>query len=376
MRTRWRNAPRRRRGYAGAHARAHQGLLRRDPRRRHRQQAVAAVPCRRPQVPARPHRLRPLAAARHLGPPRAALRARPHRGRHRPRAPRGGREGAARHPRQERLPRVRAARLGGRDRARRRDPRRVASPTSSSAPSPPTTSSAAPRCSTGRCSRRSRSRARATSARSASRRPSRPSASATCKKAGELVVDGAPEAALVERFVEKPDLDTASEYFADRSYLWNAGMFISRADVLLGEIAENQPQLLRRADGPRRGRGTTATRAGPVVDRVWPTITKIAIDYAVAEPAAAKGRLAVIPGHFDWDDVGDFASLAKLNSHGRRQRPRDPRRERADPRRCRPAASSSRQTQPGHQRDRRARTSSSSTPRTRCWSPRASTRSA
>ena len=57
---------------------------------------------------------------------------------------------------------------------------------------------------------------------------------------------------------------------------------------------------------------------GPVVDRVWPTITKIAIDYAVAEPAAAKGRLAVIPGHFDWDDVGDFASLAKLNSHGRK----------------------------------------------------------
>ena len=55
-----------------------------------------------------------------------------------------------------------------------------------------------------------------------------------------------------------------------------------------------------------------------MVDRVWPTLKKIAIDYAVAEPAAAKGRLAVIPGHFDWDDVGDFASLAKLNSHGRK----------------------------------------------------------
>ena len=48
-------------------------------------------------------------------------------------------------------------------------------------------------------------------------------------------------------------------------------------------------------------------RRGPVVDRVWPTLPKIAIDYVVAEPAAAKGRLAVVPGHFDWDDVGDFA---------------------------------------------------------------------
>ncbi len=136
------------------------------------------------------------------------------------------------------------------------------------------------------------------------------------RKGDELVVDAAPEAALVERFVEKPDIDTAKEYYADRSYLWNAGMFIARADVLLGEIAENEPHLyaglmdLAEAWDDR-------DRRGPVVDRVWPTLTKIAIDYSVAEPAAERGRLAVIPGHFDWDDVGDFASLAKLNSGGR-----------------------------------------------------------
>ncbi|WP_375384687.1 mannose-1-phosphate guanylyltransferase [uncultured Microbacterium sp.] len=137
------------------------------------------------------------------------------------------------------------------------------------------------------------------------------------KKGDELDVEGAPEAAFVARFVEKPDLATAREYFADRSFLWNAGMFISRADVLLAEIAANQPDLyaglveLADAWDDRDARG-------PAVDRIWPTITKIAIDYAVAEPAAEKGRLAVIPGHFEWDDVGDFASLAKLNSHGRK----------------------------------------------------------
>ena len=138
------------------------------------------------------------------------------------------------------------------------------------------------------------------------------------KKGAEFVVDGAPEAALVESFVEKPDLDTAKAYFADRSYLWNAGMFISRADVLLGEIAENQPQLLRGADGARRGLGRPRRAAARSSTGSGRRSRKIAIDYAVAEPAAAKGRLAVIPGHFDWDDVGDFASLAKLNSHGRK----------------------------------------------------------
>jgi len=137
------------------------------------------------------------------------------------------------------------------------------------------------------------------------------------KQAGELIVDGAPEAYTVERFVEKPDLDTAKEYFADRSYLWNAGMFITRADVLLAELAVNEPELhaglieLAAAWDDR-------DRRGPAVDRIWPGLKKIAIDYSVAEPAAEKGRLAVIPGHFDWDDVGDFASLSKLNSSGGR----------------------------------------------------------
>ena len=137
------------------------------------------------------------------------------------------------------------------------------------------------------------------------------------KQSDELIVDGAPEAYMVERFVEKPDLDTAKEYFADRSYLWNAGMFITRADVLLAELAVNEPELhaglveLAEAWDDR-------DRRGPAVDRIWPELKKIAIDYSVAEPAAEKGRLAVIPGHFDWDDVGDFASLSKLNSSGGR----------------------------------------------------------
>ncbi|MEV8266741.1 mannose-1-phosphate guanylyltransferase [Microbacterium sp. NPDC076911] len=137
------------------------------------------------------------------------------------------------------------------------------------------------------------------------------------RKSDELVIDGAPEAALVGSFVEKPDLDTAKAYFADRSYLWNAGMFISRADVLLAEIAEQEPELHASLLELAAAWDDRDTR-GPAVDRIWPTIKKIAIDYSVAEPAAAKGRLAVIPGHFDWDDVGDFASLAKLNSHGRK----------------------------------------------------------
>ncbi|UAJ80515.1 mannose-1-phosphate guanylyltransferase [Leifsonia sp. ZF2019] len=130
-------------------------------------------------------------------------------------------------------------------------------------------------------------------------------------------IDGAPSAHLVDSFVEKPDLPTAERYVASGSYLWNAGMFIARADLLLEEIGRTKPELLAGLLALAAAWDDPATR-GPAVDRIWPGLEKIAIDYTVAEPAAAAGRLAVIPGYFDWDDVGDFASLAKLNSGGRK----------------------------------------------------------
>src|SRR5690554_3420727 len=129
-----------------------------------------------------------------------------------------------------------------------------------------------------------------------------------------LTIDGAPSAFAVDTFVEKPDLEVAEQYLTAGDYLWNGGMFISRADVLLTQLGESRPELLEGLNELARDWDTP--KRGATVDRVWPTLEKIAIDYTVAEPAAAAGRLAVIPGDFDWDDVGDFASIGKLHSGG------------------------------------------------------------
>jgi mannose-1-phosphate guanylyltransferase len=132
-----------------------------------------------------------------------------------------------------------------------------------------------------------------------------------------LQIEGAPSARSVQSFVEKPNLRTAKKFLADSSYLWNASMFIARADRLLEEIGRSEPELLAGLMQLAEVWDDPAQR-GPAVDRIWPGLKKIAIDYSVAEPAAAAGRLAVVPGQFDWDDVGDFASLAKLNNGGRK----------------------------------------------------------
>jgi len=125
-----------------------------------------------------------------------------------------------------------------------------------------------------------------------------------------LDLPGAPSACAVERFVEKPDAATAAVYLAGGKHRWNAGMFVASAAVMLEQLRENRPAL---HDGLIEIAAAWDTPSRQeVLERVWPTLEKVAIDYAVAEPAADAGRVAVVPAALGWDDVGDFASLAAL----------------------------------------------------------------
>ena len=137
--------------------------------------------------------------------------------------------------------------------------------------------------------------------------PTRPATGFGYIHVGErLVVPGAPSGRKVSSFVEKPDEVRAQAYLDTGEYRWNAGMFVVRASVLLDELADLHPEL---AAGLRQIAAEPARLA-----ELWPGLTKVAIDHAVAEPAAARGRVAVVPGGFTWDDVGDFAALGSLLS--------------------------------------------------------------
>jgi len=117
-------------------------------------------------------------------------------------------------------------------------------------------------------------------------------------------LDGFPTAHAVAEFVEKPDAATAAGYLASGEYRWNAGMFVARASVVLDLLAREHPDLARDL------RRIAAEPA--LMGELWDGLTKIAIDHAVAEPAAAAGRVAVVPGSFGWEDIGDFEALANL----------------------------------------------------------------
>ncbi|MCU1433033.1 MAG: Mannose-phosphate guanylyltransferase [Actinotalea sp.] len=124
---------------------------------------------------------------------------------------------------------------------------------------------------------------------------------------------GLPDAAGARHsagFTEKPDADTAASYLATGEYRWNAGMFIVRAEVLLDHLARLRPAL--HAGLQEIAAAWDTDERDAVAERVWPGLEKIAIDHAIAEPVAAAGGVAVVPGDFTWDDVGDFDSLATL----------------------------------------------------------------
>ncbi|QAY63369.1 mannose-1-phosphate guanylyltransferase [Xylanimonas allomyrinae] len=127
---------------------------------------------------------------------------------------------------------------------------------------------------------------------------------------GPLGVAGAPSALHALGFTEKPDATTAREYVSSGDYRWNAGIFVVRTSVLLGHLAQQRPALHAGLTEIAAAWDTGAR--DEVMARVWPSLEKIAIDHAIAEPVAAAGGVAVVPGIFAWDDIGDFNSLAAL----------------------------------------------------------------
>ncbi|KAH9485214.1 Mannose-1-phosphate guanylyltransferase [Psilocybe cubensis] len=142
--------------------------------------------------------------------------------------------------------------------------------------------------------------------------PSHPSTGFGYIRLGDkLAMKEAPNARLVSSFKEKPDARTAAQYIGTGAYRWNAGMFVTKATVLLDLLEEYKPEL---ADGLRKiaAAWDDESLRETVLSEIWPGLEKIPIDNAVAEPAAAQGRVAVVPATFGWDDVGDFSSLADL----------------------------------------------------------------
>jgi mannose-1-phosphate guanylyltransferase / mannose-6-phosphate isomerase len=116
---------------------------------------------------------------------------------------------------------------------------------------------------------------------------------------------GIEGAFTVRRFVEKPDLKTASSYIEAGDYYWNGGMFAFRADALLEEIARHAPDVLPAVSDAvaKSVRDLDFVRLDA---ESFARAPNISIDYAVME---RTDRAALVPCLIGWNDVGSWASL-------------------------------------------------------------------
>lgn len=133
--------------------------------------------------------------------------------------------------------------------------------------------------------------------------PSRPETGYGYIKLG----DSDEDTMSVATFTEKPNAETAQAFLTDGGYLWNAGIFMMRAGILLDLASELQPQMLKAVQDAvdNSSKDLDFLRLDPAA---WSEVPSESFDYAIMEKAPSI-RCMAFSG--DWSDLGDWQAIAR-----------------------------------------------------------------
>lgn len=95
----------------------------------------------------------------------------------------------------------------------------------------------------------------------------------------------------LERFIEKPDFETAQQYLRSYKYLWNTGIYVSKAKVLLEYYKKLAPEIYH-----------------ALMKNDYASSPKISIDYAIMEKMDPH-FVRILPADLGWSDIGNWGSL-------------------------------------------------------------------
>jgi mannose-1-phosphate guanylyltransferase/mannose-6-phosphate isomerase len=114
-----------------------------------------------------------------------------------------------------------------------------------------------------------------------------------------------PGVQKLNRFIEKPNAARAAELFADPRYLWNSGVFLAKADVLIAAFATHAPHILTEVEAALAGAELDLgfTRIDSIA---WSRVPEDSIDYAVMEKAT---NVSVVRFDGAWSDLGGWESV-------------------------------------------------------------------
>lgn len=112
----------------------------------------------------------------------------------------------------------------------------------------------------------------------------------------------------VKQFIEKPDIERVNNFIREERYLWNSGIFMWKANVILEEISLYLPELFKALKDVEAsiGKGEEETK----ISRAYSHIQPVSIDYGIMEKSE---RVTVIPVDFGWSDVGSWTALDEIS---------------------------------------------------------------
>ncbi len=119
---------------------------------------------------------------------------------------------------------------------------------------------------------------------------------------GQTVEEGKP--IKVKTFTEKPDAELANVFIQSGEFYWNSGIFVWRAQTIREELEKYMPEVKSLFNGWETELDTHNN--APFIEKVYASISKISIDYAVMEKTS---KAWVFPSTFDWHDIGNWESL-------------------------------------------------------------------
>ena len=140
--------------------------------------------------------------------------------------------------------------------------------------------------------------------------PTRPETGYGYIEMGERI-PSATQAYKIARFTEKPNIEVAKDFLLKGTYLWNSGMFVFRADVILREIEKYLPKMYKSLMNIYQHLGEEDEEQ--VTREEYGLIDGISIDFGVMQRTR---KAYVIKGDFKWDDIGSFNALSRyLNQY-------------------------------------------------------------
>lgn len=141
-------------------------------------------------------------------------------------------------------------------------------------------------------------------------KPTRPETGYGYLHVGEAMKGAPAGVQRVRAFVEKPDAARAQRFFYDGEHLWNAGIFVFRADVMREAVAKHMPEVSEAV----AVFDVVASKGGDEraeIEHRFPRLPAVSIDYGVMEKVA---EVAVVPVDCGWSDVGSWQAAWELGA--------------------------------------------------------------